>query len=102
MPHPSGRSSSGSRTSATAGRSPMRSSRRRRPGSWVDEGPTAGCPAAAGLTEIDYHDHMAWVALDPPGPGFLGVGVGRYARPAEEPAVAEAAVTVVDHTPAER
>lgn len=47
------------------------------------------------LTEIDYHDHFAWVATtieDPP----VGLGVARYIRLAEEPAVAEASVVVVD------
>ncbi len=48
------------------------------------------------LTEIDYHDHMAWVALDPTRPGQPGLGVARYVRVADEPTVAEAAVTVVD------
>jgi RimJ/RimL family protein N-acetyltransferase len=48
------------------------------------------------LTEIDYHDHMAWVALDPTRPGQPGLGVARYVRVADEPEVAEAAVTVVD------
>ncbi|MBI4259577.1 MAG: GNAT family N-acetyltransferase [Actinobacteria bacterium] len=48
------------------------------------------------LTEIDYEDHMAWVALDPSTPELAGLGVARYVRLAEEPHVAEAAVTVVD------
>jgi GNAT superfamily N-acetyltransferase len=48
------------------------------------------------LTEIDYADHMAWVALDPAQPGRPGVGVARYVRLPEDPAVAEAAVTVLD------
>jgi RimJ/RimL family protein N-acetyltransferase len=48
------------------------------------------------LTEIDYRDHMAWVALDPSRPGQPGVGVARYIRLPGDPAVAEAAVTVVD------
>jgi RimJ/RimL family protein N-acetyltransferase len=48
------------------------------------------------LTRIDYRDHMAWVALDPSKPGQPGLGVARYVRIAEEPTVAEAAVTVVD------
>jgi RimJ/RimL family protein N-acetyltransferase len=48
------------------------------------------------LTEIDYHDHMAWVALDPDDPDFPGLGVARYVRLAEDPTVAEAAVTVMD------
>jgi GNAT superfamily N-acetyltransferase len=48
------------------------------------------------LTEIDYADHMAWVALDPARPGRPGIGVARYVRLADEPATAEAAVTVLD------
>lgn len=48
------------------------------------------------LTEIDYHDHFAWAAFDPTTPGRPGVGVSRYVRLRDEPAVAEAAVTVVD------
>jgi GNAT superfamily N-acetyltransferase len=48
------------------------------------------------LTEIDYDDRMAWVALDPSRPSLPGLGVARYVRIAEEPAVAEAAVTVLD------
>lgn len=48
------------------------------------------------LTEVDYADHMAWVALDPAQPGQPGVGVARYIRLPQEPAVAEAAVTVLD------
>jgi GNAT superfamily N-acetyltransferase len=48
------------------------------------------------LTEIDYDDHMAWVALDPTVEGEPGLGVARYVRLPDEPTVAEAAVTVVD------
>jgi GNAT superfamily N-acetyltransferase len=48
------------------------------------------------LTEIDYVDHFAWLALDLDAAGHPGVGVSRYVRIPEEPEVAEAAVTVVD------
>ena len=48
------------------------------------------------LTEIDYIDHFAWLALDLDAAGHPGVGVSRYVRVPEEPEVAEAAVTVVD------
>jgi RimJ/RimL family protein N-acetyltransferase len=49
------------------------------------------------LTEVDYVDHFAWVALlDEPGDVDVGVGVARYVRLRDEPDVAEAAVTVVD------
>ena len=48
------------------------------------------------LTEIDYHDHMAWVAIDPSRPELPGAGVARYIRVAHHPEVAEVAVTVAD------
>lgn len=48
------------------------------------------------LTEIDYRDHMAWIACDPTAPGQPGLGVARYVRVPKEPTVAEAAVAVVD------
>src|SRR6266550_461675 len=47
------------------------------------------------LTEIDYVDHFAWVALLADRPTF-GIGVGRYIRLDAEPGVAEVAITVVD------
>jgi GNAT superfamily N-acetyltransferase len=47
------------------------------------------------LTEIDYVDHFAWVALVADRPSF-GIGVGRYIRLGDEPDVAEVAITVVD------
>jgi GNAT superfamily N-acetyltransferase len=48
------------------------------------------------LTNIDYRDHYACVALLPDRPEPHGVGVGRYVRDATDPDVAEVAVTVVD------
>lgn len=48
------------------------------------------------LTEIDYSDHFAWVALDPDEGPQSGVGVARYVRSKDDPEVAEPAVTVVD------
>ena len=48
------------------------------------------------LTEIDYHDHMAWVAIDPSRPELPGAGVARYIRVRNQPDVAEVAVTVAD------
>jgi GNAT superfamily N-acetyltransferase len=48
------------------------------------------------LTEVDYVDHFAWVALALATEGHPGIGVARYVRVPEEPEVAEAAVTVVD------
>jgi GNAT superfamily N-acetyltransferase len=48
------------------------------------------------LTEVDYRDHFAWVALSLDEAGMPGIGVARYVRSPEEPHVAEAAVTVID------
>jgi GNAT superfamily N-acetyltransferase len=48
------------------------------------------------LTEVDHHDHEAWAALDPDDLDAPGLGVARYVRVADEPTVAEAAVTVLD------
>jgi RimJ/RimL family protein N-acetyltransferase len=48
------------------------------------------------LTEIDYHDHMAWVALNVDDRDEPGMGVARYIRLPNEPDVAEAAITVAD------
>jgi GNAT superfamily N-acetyltransferase len=48
------------------------------------------------FTEVDYHDHFAYVALLADDPDECGVGVARYIRTPEDPQAAEAAVTVVD------
>jgi GNAT superfamily N-acetyltransferase len=48
------------------------------------------------FTEIDYDDHMAWVATDLDHPAHPGLGVARYIRLTEDPTTAEAAVTVLD------
>lgn len=48
------------------------------------------------LTEIDYVDHFAWVAIDTADDGTEGKGVARYVRDPEDRLAAEAAVTVVD------
>lgn len=48
------------------------------------------------LTDVDHHDHLAWGAVDPDVEGAPGLGVARCIRLADEPNVAEAAVTVVD------
>lgn len=47
------------------------------------------------LTEIDYTSHFAWVAADPDDDSN-GYGVARYVRDPKDPAVAEAAVAVID------
>jgi GNAT superfamily N-acetyltransferase len=46
------------------------------------------------FTEVDHHDHEAVVAIEPT--TGAGVGVARYIRSGENPAVAEIAVAVVD------
>lgn len=50
------------------------------------------------LTEVDGTNHFALVALDqtPDMKSEIGVGVARFVRLADEPEVAEAAVTVID------
>lgn len=48
------------------------------------------------LTEIDYTNHFAWVAMSLDLPGEPGLGVARYIRDPKDPEVAEAAVAVVD------
>lgn len=48
------------------------------------------------LTDIDYRDHMAWLAADLSLPGLPGVAVARYVRRRDDPRCAEAAVTVID------
>ena len=46
------------------------------------------------LTEVDGHDHVAFVAESPEG---RLVAVGRWVRDAQEPTTAEAAIVVADH-----
>jgi GNAT superfamily N-acetyltransferase len=48
------------------------------------------------LTEVDYHDHFAWVAHDVGDPGHQGVGVARYVRLPGDPTTAEPAAVVID------
>ena len=48
------------------------------------------------LTEVDFVDHFAWIAVMPELEGEPGVGVGRWIRTPDDPAIAEGAVTVVD------
>ncbi len=48
------------------------------------------------LTEIDYVDHFAWAAETTNEPDPLGIGIARYIRDKDDPAVAEAAITVMD------
>lgn len=48
------------------------------------------------FTEIDYTNHMAWVAIDEAASGHPLLAVARYVRLPHEPATAEVAVAVVD------
>lgn len=48
------------------------------------------------LTEIDYENHMAWVAIDSSEERERAVGVARYVRLNSDPQGAEVAVTVAD------
>ncbi|OFW65511.1 MAG: hypothetical protein A2Z12_02820 [Actinobacteria bacterium RBG_16_68_21] len=48
------------------------------------------------LTEVDYTNHFAWVAVDPDRTEQPGLGVARYVRDPKDPEMAEAAVAVVD------
>jgi ribosomal protein S18 acetylase RimI-like enzyme len=48
------------------------------------------------LTNLDYRDHFACVAVLEDGPVPKGVGVARYVREDDDPTVAEVAVTVLD------
>lgn len=48
------------------------------------------------LTNLDYRDHYACAAVLEDGPVPKGVGVARYVREADDPTVAEVAVTVLD------
>ena len=48
------------------------------------------------LTEIDYDDHFAWAAEELDTRDRPGIGIARYIRSTDDPAVAEAALAVVD------
>ncbi len=48
------------------------------------------------LTEVDYVNHDAWIAFAPDKPGQPGLGVARWIRDADDPEIAEGAVTVID------
>lgn len=48
------------------------------------------------LTEIDYENHMAWVAIDSSEERERAMGVARYVRLKSDPSGAEVAVTVAD------
>jgi protein lysine acetyltransferase len=48
------------------------------------------------LTQIDYHDHFAWIAFAHDDHPEHAIGVARYVRSKDNPEEAEAAVTVLD------
>lgn len=48
------------------------------------------------LTEVDFNDHFAWIAVLADEPGQPGLAVGRWIRIPNEAEVAESAITVVD------
>ena len=48
------------------------------------------------LSDIDFVDRVAWLALLPDNKDFPGAGVARWVRATDDPEVAEAAVTVID------
>jgi len=48
------------------------------------------------LTDVDFVDRVAWLALLPDDPSVAGAGVARFVRAKDNPEVAEAAVTVID------
>jgi GNAT superfamily N-acetyltransferase len=48
------------------------------------------------LTELDYVNHYAWLAVQPDVDGEPAVGVARWVRSEEDAEAAEAAITVVD------
>ena len=48
------------------------------------------------LTQIDYHDHFAWIAFSQDEHPEHAIGVARYVRSKDNPEEAEAAVTVLD------
>ena len=48
------------------------------------------------FTEVDQHNHVAWIALDSSNPNHPGLGVARFIRTNEEPTIAEMAFVVID------
>lgn len=48
------------------------------------------------LTEVDQHDHVAWIAVNPDLPGEPGMGIARFIRAVDKSGTAEIALTVVD------
>jgi ribosomal protein S18 acetylase RimI-like enzyme len=48
------------------------------------------------FSEVDQHEHVAWIVLDASNPEHPGFGIARFIRIKEEPTVAEMALTVID------
>ena len=48
------------------------------------------------FSEVDQHDHVAWIAFNSSNPTHPGLGIARFVRLKEEPTVAEMALTVID------
>lgn len=49
------------------------------------------------FTEVDQHDHVAWIALAHNQTEHPGVGIVRFIRMPNQPGIAEFAVTVIDN-----
>jgi RimJ/RimL family protein N-acetyltransferase len=64
---------------------------------WLSAHPVLTDDEAALLSQVDYHERMAYVATRPVAAGEEIIGVARYAAaPTEGPGAAEAAVVVAD------
>ena len=48
------------------------------------------------LSDIDHHNHIAWIAVDPTLPEEPGLGIGRFVHEENDLTKAEFALTVVD------
>jgi GNAT superfamily N-acetyltransferase len=48
------------------------------------------------FTEIDQHNHVAWIALAHDNPEHPGIGIARFIRIQDQPAIAEFALVVID------
>ncbi|HUL13815.1 MAG TPA: N-acetyltransferase [Methylococcaceae bacterium] len=48
------------------------------------------------LTEVDQHNHVAWIAIGHDQAQYPGLGIARFIRSQEQPTIAEFAVVVID------
>ena len=48
------------------------------------------------FTEVDQHNHIAWIALAHDAPEHPGIGIARFIRIQDQPAIAEFGVVVID------